>query len=140
MRVLKVENGIEKVVKYPRRDMAPIQGLSKGIVFYKIIDSHPELSENQYLTQNGYELTDNNDSEFPHLKIANVIYQIHEREPEEQIESIDETVKKLEELIVILSKDKNQRTPEDVGKLEEIKNKVETKNEKGNGKVHVVPD
>ena len=121
MRVLKVEKGEEKVVLYPRADMGEIVGLAKGIQYY-IIQGQPEEIEGQTARHTGYQLTEENDPDYPHLKIANRVYEYNPIEPE----PVDE-IQELREAIVILSKDASERTQDENDKIDDLKTKVETK-------------
>lgn len=131
MKVLKVENGEQKIVNYPRADKNPVFGLSEDIQYYAIDENKPVYdSENQFIEFSGWELTTTKDSEFKHLNIAKKQWQIKDIVREKTIE---EKVKDLEDIVIVLSKEEKDRTASDKEKINEIKNKIETKTIINNG-------
>lgn len=125
-RVLKVEKGKENiVVNYPRADNNPVFGLSPDIEHYIINENIPNYDqETEFIQFSGWELTEVKDSEFKHLNIANKQWEIKSIVQEK---TIDEKVKDLEDLVIILSKEEKDRSQQEKDKIDELKNKIETK-------------
>lgn len=79
MEFLKIntDNGIKEITSYPRNDKRPIENLDANIEYYVVYDTPPPHDvDNQYLKISGYELTNDFDVEYTHLKIANRLYNI----------------------------------------------------------------
>lgn len=121
MRVLKEikSTGELKVVKYPRHDIGVITNLDKDIEFYIIQESLPVYNnDTQYINLTGYTLTDISHNDYPHLKVAQKVYDIIDivniPDPTE------ERIKEIEGLIEVLAKDKNERTATEETKLSDF--------------------
>jgi hypothetical protein len=81
MRVLRVTNEQQDVVNYPRLDMQPMVDLEEGIKYYTIKENILEHDiETEYLVALPYELTEQPDDVYTHLKVANRNYSVHNRE------------------------------------------------------------
>lgn len=121
--ILKVENGNMEIVSYPRMDKSPVVGLSPNIEFYVIRDNKPNYDSNtQYLEESGFTLTKGKDIDYKHLNIADKNYQIKDLIIEK---TIDEKIKELQDVIILLSKEEKNRTQSDKDKINELKSKIE---------------
>lgn len=105
------------IAKYPRHDGKEIVGLSSDVEWYVYIDNLPTITASQGIRKTLITLTEEPDSEYPHLKRCYQGYEVFEIVPEIDI------FEKLEKLIVIASKEDKDRTVEEKQELDKIKNK-----------------
>jgi hypothetical protein len=119
MRVLRKINDQLDIIKYPRHDMKPVIGLADNIEFYIIKENIPVYDNLiQYISFDNYELTNNYDLTYPHLKIALKNYIINDIPVE-----IDR-IKNIEDAVKLFAKNAKDYIKEDKDKLTEIINKI----------------
>lgn len=75
-------------IKYPRKNISePVENLDSNIEFYFIQDNEPAYdSQTQYLSYGDVTFTDNQHSEYSHLKVATQNYNINDIPQTETIE------------------------------------------------------
>lgn len=94
MRVIKVDNGEQKTVEYPCKDInKPAPGLVKGIEFYFINEAErPTPDSRLYTVKRTERLTEDVNESYPHLKNAYIDYEVVQLSNEKIIENLNSSL------------------------------------------------
>lgn len=120
--LVNTKTGEQKKVGYPRFDKKPV-ALDKDLELYTIKENTHVITDAQYLSPLSIRLTEEQDTEYP-VKIAIQDYEIIDM-PVSQEATIDD----LKEAIIIVAKEKKDRTTEEEARLVELTTKIKS-NEK----------
>jgi hypothetical protein len=129
MKFLKVNTNLntKELADYPRDDKKPIKDIEAGIEYYVVSNVKPAYDTNtSELEFVDYELTGVYDTEYTHLKICNRLYNIIPKTvpeltmEEKLVDLFDKSsknknkIKDLETAMLIVAKDKKDRTAEEI--------------------------
>jgi hypothetical protein len=90
MKVIKLENGVQSEVTYPKKDLSEIKDLDEGIIFYNIIKGDSEsYDSNQYSASWVDTLVDEADETYPHMYVCNRTFTLTEKSEDTVISNLN---------------------------------------------------